>query len=326
MAKMQQCGRSHTPRPPQLSPEMLALLAQLNQWLGLFVPSLDQCRDAQHLSDNDLPEQTQIEALYLRQIRQRLEKREKLRSEDTKKANELIKAFIETLTQTQQHVIAQIEAKFGSSNDRQKRTEEDIETEGADSWNRDKDLAQEIVGSKHQLDHHERLINVLGTELVNQREAREESDRQLTEMKGMLEVLLRRDKGKGKQSDPTPERSMARGGEGGGGNRPPPPQQAAPGAPSGGDSGDDDDDEKGPGKGRRDERPVRRGKGPEENEEEEEATWDEIRFSRALGKAIGDTTKGPAQPPPEYEHAKHQDVRFWLTTCKDFFDLNLYQW
>ena len=140
-------------------------------------------------------------------------------------------------------------------------------------------------------------------------------------MKGMLELLLRREKGKGKQSDPTPERSMAAGREGGGGNRPPPPQQAAPGAPGGGDSDDDDNDEEGPKKGRRDERPARKGKGTEENEEEEEATCDEIRFSRALGKAIGDTTKRPAQPPPEYEYAKHQDVRFWLTACKDFFDL-----
>ena len=66
MAKMQQRGRSHTPRPTQLSPEMLALLTQLNQWLGLFVPSLDDSRDAQHLSYNGLPEQTKIEALYLR--------------------------------------------------------------------------------------------------------------------------------------------------------------------------------------------------------------------------------------------------------------------
>ena len=196
-----------------------ALLTQVNQWLGLFVPSLDQSRDAQHLSYNDLPEQTQIDEIYLRQIRQRLEKGEKLRSEDTKKANELIKSFIETSTQTQQHVIARIEAKFASSDDRQKRIEEAIETEGAASWNRDIELAQEIVGSKNQLDYHEQLINVLGTELVNQREAREESDRQLTEMKGMLESLLRQVKGKGKQSDPTPERSIAAGGGDGGGNR-----------------------------------------------------------------------------------------------------------
>ena len=55
-------------------------------------------------------------------------------------------------------------------------------------------------------------------------------------------------------------------------------------------------------------------------------TWDELRFSRALGKAIGDTTKRPAQPPPEYKHAKHQDVRFWLMACKDCFDRNPYKW
>ena len=45
-----------------------------------------------------------------------------------------------------------------------------------------------------------------------------------------------------------------------------------------------------------------------------------------MGKAIGETTKRPAQPPSEYKHAKHQDIRFWLTTCKDFFDRNPYQW
>ena len=53
---------------------------------------------------------------------------------------------------------------------------------------------------------------------------------------------------------------------------------------------------------------------------------DELRFSRILGRPIGDSTKRPAQPPPEYEHAKHQDIRFWLTACKDFFDRNPSQW
>ena len=166
-------------------------------------------------------------------------------------------------------------------------------------------------------------------ELLNQREAREESDRQLTEMKGMLESLLRQAKGKGKQSDPTPERSIAAGGGDGGGNRPPPPQQGARGAPGGGDS---EDDGGGPGKGRRDERPARRSRKPRREEDEEDdddegmADLDELRFSRILGRAIGDTSKRPAQLPPEYEHAKHQDVRFWLTACKDFFDRNPSQW
>ena len=190
-------------------------------------------------------------------------------------------------------------------------------------------MVQEIVGSKNLLDHHAQLIHVLGTELVNQREAREESDRQLMEMKGMLESLLRQAKGKGKQSDPTPERSTAVGGGDCGGNRPPPPQQGAPGAPGGGDS---DDEGEGPGNGRGDERPARRSRKPrrEEDEEDEDdegmADPDELRFSPILGRAIGDASKRPAQPRREYEHTKHQDVRIWLTACKDFFDRNPSQW
>ena len=184
------------------------------------------------------------------------------------------------------------------------------------------------MGSKNQLDHHKQLINELGTELVNQREAREERERQLAVMKGMLESLLSHVKGKEKQSNPTRKRSIAAGGGDGGGNRPPPPQQGAP-APGGGDS---DDDGERPRKGRQDERPARRSRKPGREEDEEDdddegmADPDELRFSRIPGRTIGDTSKRPAQPPPEYEHAKHQDVRFWLTACKDFFDRNPFQW
>ena len=130
------------------------------------------------------------------------------------------------------------------------------------------------------------------------------------------------------RNNPTPERSIAAGRGDGGGNRQP-PLQGAPGAPGGGDS---DDDGEGLGKGRRDERPARRSRKPRREEDEEDnddegmADPDELRFSRILGRAIGDTSKRPAQPPPEYEHTKHQDVRFWLTACKDFFDRNPSQW
>jgi len=106
-------------------------------------------------------------------------------------------------------------------------------------------------------------------------------------------------------------------------------QGAAGGTPDPGDSeGGGSDDER---RVRRDERPDKWSKKPAEKEKTDEekygeATEDEIRFSRALQKAIGETTKRPAQPPSEYEHAKHQDIRFWLTSCKDFFDRNQYQW
>ena len=78
------------------------------------------------------------------------------------------------------------------------------------------------------------------------------------------------DKRQGKESDPTPEPGATAAGGGNSGNKPPHLQQGAPGVPRGGDG---DDEDEGPEKGRRDEGPARRSKGPEENEkEEEEAT------------------------------------------------------
>ena len=88
-------------------------------------------------------------------------------------------------------------------------------------------------------------------------------------------------------------------------------------------NGDSNGGGEGSRKGRRDERRARRNKVPEENKDKEEnATWDKLRFSRALGKAIGDTTKRPAQRLPEYEHTKQQHVRFWLKACQNLFDGN----
>jgi len=136
---------------------------------------------------------------------------------------------------------------------------------------------------------------------------------------------------KGKRSNPTPERSTGAAGGGGGGRPPPTMHGAAGGTTDPGDSGGEasDDERRGP----RDERPDKRNNKPAEKEKPDEekygqATEAEIRFSRALGKAIGEMTRRPGQPPSEYKHAKHQDILLWVTTCKDFFDRNLYpgQW
>ena len=75
---------------------MMALLAQLNQWLGLFVPNLSPSKDALHLSYNDLPEQTQLDAIYLRKVQRRLEAGEKLVAEEMSRTNKLMKTFMET--------------------------------------------------------------------------------------------------------------------------------------------------------------------------------------------------------------------------------------
>jgi len=134
---------------------------------------------------------------------------------------------------------------------------------------------------------------------------------------------------KRKCSNPTPAGSA--GGTGGGDRGRPPPTMhgAAGGTTDPGDSeGEGSDDER---RGRRDERPDKRTKKPAAKEKTDEAKpgeamEDEIPVSRALGQAIGEITKRATQPLSEYEHAKHQGVRFWLTTCKALFNRNPYQW
>jgi len=66
-------------------------------------------------------------------------------------------------------------------------------------------------------------------ELVEDQEAQQARDGEITELKAIVQTLMGQVKGKGKVSDPTPEASGA-----GGGNPPPRPRRRAAGAPGGG--------------------------------------------------------------------------------------------
>jgi len=163
-------------------------------------------------------------------------------------------------------------------------------------------------------------------ELEASKEARERQESHLAQLTAAVTSLI--GKVKGKCSNPTPDRS-AGATRGGGGGRPPlTMHEAGGGTPDPGDSeGGGSDDER---RGRLFERPDKRNKKPAEKDKTDdekygEAREDKIWFPQALGKAIGETTKRPAQPQSEYDHAKHQDIRFWLTTCKDLFDCNPHQ-
>jgi len=130
---------------------------------------------------------------------------------------------------------------------------------------------------------------------------------------------------KAKRPNPTPERSAGAVGGGGGGRTPSTMHGAAGCTPHPGDSGGEGSGDGG--RGRRNDKQNKKPGAKEKSDVEKygEATEDEIQFSRALGKAIGETTKRPAQHLSKLAHAKHQDIRFWLTTSKDIFDRNTYQ-
>jgi len=179
---------------------------------------------------------------------------------------------------------------------------------------RDEQLALELLDTKAQhereLQNHERILNTIMAELEANREAREGQESYIDELKEALTSLMCQVNSK--CSNPTPEPSIGAGG--GGGGRPRPRMNEAAGRSP--DTGDSDEDGSGDeGGARRNNKPAKRNKKPAEKDKTDgekygQATEDEIRFSRALGNAIGEITKRPAQPPSEYQHAKHQDIRF----------------
>ena len=133
-------------------------------------------------------------------------------------------------------------------------------------------------------------------------------------------------KGKGKQSDHMPEPSVA-GGVGGGGNGNP-PENVGAGAPGGSDDGDDDDEDDEDNdrrKGRNDRIPADKGR-QDKRPADDEGTEEEKRFSRILCSAIAETSKRPAELPNTFTNTGHEDIRFWITRCQDYFDRNKLQW
>ena len=173
---------------------------------------------------------------------------------------------------------------------------------------------------------HDTTLQEVIQELRQSQEERGHLEERVIELTEQVTSLNSQVKGKGKQSDPTPEPSAA-GGVGGGVNGDPPENFGA-GASGGSDDGDDDDEDdedddrrngrndKTPAdKGRRDERPA-----------DNEGTEEENRVSRILSAAMAETSKRPAEQPNTFTNAGHEDIRFWITRCQDYFDRNKLQW
>jgi len=225
--------------------------------------------------------------------------------------------LVETATKGLQDVLERVGGRMDGHDTRQTRHEEvtsqlhqSIQAEGAAAMGRDEPLGRELLDTKAQhqreLQNHEGILTAMMGELEASKEARERQESHIVELTAAVTSWM--GQVKGKCSNPPPERSAGATGGGGGGRPPPTMHGTAGGTPDRGESeGGGIDDER---RGRRNERPDKRNKRPAEKEKTDdekygEASVDEIRFSRALGKAVGETTKGPAQPPSEYEYAKH---------------------
>ena len=185
-------------------------------------------------------------------------------------------------------------------------------------------MGQEILTHRAEYQRvlvgHDSTLKEVIHEVIKSREERghlEEHVVELTEQVISLNSLVTE---KGKKSNPRPEPSVA-GGVGGGrnGDR---PENFGAGAGGGSDDGDiDDEDDKDNDrrKGRNDRTPADKGR-RDEIPADNEGTEEENRFSCILSSAIAESSKQPAEPPMTFTNAGHEDGRFWLTICQDYFD------
>ena len=181
---------------------------------------------------------------------------------------------METVSEMLQMAFEQVTERLEDQDARHQATSsqlhQSIQAEGSAAMARDEEIGRELLDQSAQnqqaLLEHRQALRVVIQELRARKEERRQQEGRIAKLSELVISLNAQVKGKGKKSDLTPEPSTTAAAGENGGKRPPPLQQAAPGASRGGDSDDDGDDKEGPEKGTRDERPARRGKGPEENE------------------------------------------------------------
>jgi len=316
---------------------MCKRLDHINGSLHLYADNLAQSIDQEHLASLALPPEMQHLVQQLRKVKKEMTIGTIYIGTELEQIDTSI-VQVEAATKGLQDALKRFGGRMDWQDNCQTRHEQvtshlhqTIQAEGAVAMGRDEQLGLKLLHTRAQyqreLQNHERILNAMMAELEANKEASEWQATHIAELTEAVGSLM--GQVKGKSSKPTPEASAGARGGGGWGRPPSTMHVAAEGTPDPGDSeGEGSNDER---PWRRDNRPDKPNKrlGEKEKTHQEKygvATEDEIRFSRALAKPIGETAKRPAQPPSEYEHTKHQDIGFWLTTCKEFVNRNPYQW
>ena len=262
----QQSQASETPTIPAA---LDSRLQRMDRVLSLFDPNIRQSSHAQHLSYNALLQALQILATELDKTRGGIRSGTRYIGTEVSRIDGRI-IQMERAWEMLKMALEQVPERLDDQDARHQATSsqlhQSIQAEGSAAMARDEEIGRELLHQRAQnqqaLWEHGQALREVIQGLRASKEERRHQEGRIAELSELVISLNAQVKGKGEKSDPIPEPSPVAAGGGNGGNRPPPPQQAAPGAPGGGDSDDDDDDEEGPEKGRRDERPARKGKGP----------------------------------------------------------------
>ena len=308
---------------------MVRRLERIDRVLSLYSQTLTTSHNADHLALNALPPTMRQLVTQLVETRSELRAGARIVGKRLDSIDSWI-IQIETASEVLQEAFRHVSQRLADQQATSSHLHQTIQAEGAEARQRDELMGQEMLTQRAEYQQvlvgHDATLKEVLEELRKCRDKSGLLELQVMELTEKVTSLNLQVKGKGKQSDPTPEPSVA-GGVGGGGNRDPPEKFGA-GAHGGSDDGDDNDDNDEDDdrrnnrndkihtdKGRRDKRPA-----------DNEGTEEENRFSRILSAAMAETSKRPAEPPNTFMNAGHEDIRFWLSRCQDYFDRNKLQW
>ena len=307
---------------------MVRLLERIDRVLSLYDQTLTTSQDADHLALNALPPTIRQLVTQLAKRRGELRAGARIVGPRPHRIDSWIIQF-ETASEVLQEAFGHVSQRLDNQQATSSHLHQTIQTEGGEARQRDELMGQEMLTQRAEyqrmlVGHNPTLKEVI-LELRNSREEEGHIEERVMELTEQVTTLNAQVKGKGKQSDPTSEPSAV-GGVGGGGNGDRPENYGAR-ARGGSEDGDDDkeDDEEDDRKKRRnDKTPADKGR-RDERPAENEVTEEENRFSRILSAAMAETSKRPAVPPNTFTNAGHDDIRFWLTRCQDYFDRNKLQ-
>ena len=302
---------------------MVRRLERIDRVLSLYNQTLTASQDADHLALKALPPTMRQLVTQLVETRNELRAGARIVGQRLHSIDSWI-IQIETASEVLQEAFRHVSQTLDDQQATSSHLHQTIQTEDAEARQRDELMGQEMLTQRAEYQRllvgHDATLKEVVEELRKSLEKRGHLEERVMELTEQVASLNSQVKGKGKQFDSTPEPSAA-GGVGGGGNRDPPENFGA-GAPGGSDDGDDDDEDDEDDarrKGRNDKPPADKGR-RDERPAENEGTEEENRFSRILSAAMAETSKRPAEPPNTFKNAGHEDIRFWITRCQDYFD------
>ena len=302
---------------------MVRRLERIDRVLSLYDQTLTTSQDADHLALNALPPTIRKLITQLVETRNELIAGARIVGQRLHSIDSWILHY-ETASEMLQEAFRHVSQRLDHQQATSSQLHQTIQTVGAEARQPDELMGQEMLTQwaeyQRVLVGHDATLKDVVEELSNSREERGHLEERVMELTEQVTSLNSQVKGKGKQSDSTPEPSAA-GRVGSGRNGEPPEKFGAEGR-GGSDDGDDDDEDDEDDdrrKDRNDKTPANKGR-QDERPADNEGTEEENSFSRILSAAMAETSKRPAEPPNTFTNAGHEDIRFWLTRCQDYFD------